>query len=326
MFKSDDRQYEPKLVTAVDLAEKLHECARKTEERIYKYLECKDDDIKTVYDAMKYSISAGGKRIRPYLVCEFSRILGGDEDVALDFAAAIEMLHTYSLIHDDLPCMDNDDYRRGKPTNHKVFGVDVATLAGDGLLTMSFFALSSANTSPSVIKEAVKTLSFNAGAEGMIGGQIIDMMAEGKKSDSTGISDAHFDGNGENPPIDYDTLIKLQNKKTGALMRAAVSLGCIAAGADKEILDISLEYADNVGLCFQIVDDVLDKKGDFSALGKNIGSDRENGKTTFLSFMNEDKAMKYASELTDRAVGAAMKLENSQNLISLARVLLTRNK
>lgn len=312
---------EPKFVGTDDIADRLRECAKKTEERIYSFLQCNDNDIKPVYDAMKYSVAAGGKRIRPYLVCEFSRILGGDEDVALDFAAAIEMLHTYSLIHDDLPCMDNDDYRRGKPTNHKVFGEDVATLAGDGLLTMSFFAVSSSDASPDAVKKAVKALSFYAGAEGMIGGQIIDMKAENKKIAAEMGTDSE-----EERKIDYNTLIKLHMKKTAALMRAAVSLGCIAAGADDDTINIALEYADSIGLCFQIVDDILDRKGDFSLLGKKTGSDEENGKTTFLSFMDENQAMNYARELTDKAISSAMKLNSSENLISLAKTLLARNK
>ncbi len=287
------------------LKERLSQVACTTEERIKELLATVDTNAKTVYESMIYSVSAGGKRIRPFLVLEFAKIFGANEHSALNYAAAIEMVHTYSLIHDDLPCMDNDDFRRGLPTNHKVYGEAVATLAGDGLLTHAFYAVASADFSASTNVLAVKALSQGAGCDGMIGGQIIDIENEGKK-------------------ISYELLNKLHKKKTGALIKAAVALGCIAGGADDISMKKALEYAENIGIVFQIIDDILDKYGSFEELGKPIGSDAANGKTTFMTYMARDEALALAEDLTNKAVSAISDIRGTEMLAELAVYLLTR--
>ena len=295
------------IVMMSEIEKQLKIVSDMTEKRAKEFLNNEDGDIKYVYDAMQYSFFAGGKRIRPFLVLEFCRMFGGNMKIAQDFAVAIEMVHTYSLIHDDLPCMDNDDYRRGKLTNHKVFGDAVATLAGDALLTYAFEVIAGSGADNAQIAEAVLKLANGAGAQGMIGGQIIDMRAEKEK-------------------IGYETLLKLHSKKTGALICLSAELGCIAAGACDENREKALQYARNIGLCFQIIDDILDVTGDFETLGKKTGSDTENSKTTFLSFMSVEDATAYAEKLTNDAISAIDGLNRCENLIGLAKFLLTRKK
>jgi geranylgeranyl diphosphate synthase type II len=221
---------------------------------------------KTVYDAMAYSLMAGGKRIRAIMTMAFCELCGGNAADAVPFAAAIEMIHAYSLIHDDLPCMDDDDMRRGKPSCHIAFGEANALLAGDGLLTLAFETmLDSANTGNLPAKrvlDAAAVLAHAAGANGMVGGQVIDLENEGK-------------------PIPFELLQTLDRLKTGALIRASAVMGCVLAGADKEVIERAERYAAAVGLAFQIVDDILDVTADQQALGKPIGSDAENEKTTY---------------------------------------------
>ena len=203
------------------------------ERELLSYLPETDDKIKTVISSMEYSLSAGGKRIRPFLVLEFAKLCGGSETNAMPFACAVEMIHTYSLIHDDLPCMDNDDLRRGKPTNHKVFGEAAALLGGDGLLTLAFeTALSEKAVSLNGYEKCAKsalTLAKYAGAVGMIGGQIIDLESENKK-------------------ISLETLQIMDKKKTGALIAAACVMGCISAGASEEQIQAAKDYAQNIGI------------------------------------------------------------------------------
>ena len=264
---------------------------------------------KALYDAQKYSLLAGGKRIRPVLVLETCRMLGGDQRVALDFAAAVEMVHTYSLIHDDLPCMDDDDLRRGRPTNHKVFGEDIATLAGDGLLTDAFgVILSCPYASAQSRADAALALSCGAGSFGMVKGQVIDMF-------------------GESNELTHDELLELHRGKTGALIEAAVRLGCHAAGltSDDQRLEVLADYARNIGLAFQVIDDILDCTQSAEKLGKSVGSDQKDGKTTFMRFYDVDGARAYAKQLTEDAVSAIRTMENSQNLVILAEYLAQRN-
>jgi geranylgeranyl diphosphate synthase type II len=289
------------------IEEELKKSSTAVEEKMRQLLANSDAEIAPVFDSMSYSVFAGGKRIRPYLTLEFARILGAKDEAALSFAAAVEFIHTYSLIHDDLPCMDNDDFRRGKPTNHKVYGEAVATLAGDALLTLAFEAIAASGADAEQIRDAVLALSRAAGAVGMIGGQIIDMSSEGKQ-------------------ISFETLTHLHQKKTGALIRASAELGCIAAGVNAGIRSRAVEYAEKIGYAFQIIDDILDRTGDFSTLGKSIGSDLENGKTTFLSFMSIDEARKTAERITGEAVTAISDLPDSESLCELAQYLLARNK
>lgn len=252
-----------------------------------------DSQYQTLFDSMRYSLENGGKRIRPILTLEFSRMLGGSDEAALPLAAAVEMVHTYSLIHDDLPCMDNDDIRRGKPTNHKVFGEATATLAGDGLLTHAFYVITENNRiSSQAALRAVKTLSQCAGIFGMVGGQQMDM-----------------DGEKEKPTIEAHT--KMNLKKTGELIKCACLMGCIAANADEKAFDAAAAYAERIGLAFQITDDLLD-----------MGEEEQ--KTTYLSFYTPDAAKSVARALTDAAIEVLRDYPGSELLTSLAEYLYGR--
>ena len=290
-----------------DLSLEIKQSAILTEIRFKDYFKEYSDSYQNLVDSMRYSFEAGGKRIRPFLTLGFCRLFNGNESNALDFACAMEMMHTSSLIHDDLPCMDDDDLRRGLPTNHKKFGEATALLAGDALILLSFNALSSATVSPEYIVKAVNLLSECAGYRGMVGGQVIDLESEGK-----GIS--------------YDTLCELQSLKTGRLIRAACLLGCFAAQTDdKEIIDNVTFYADSVGRAFQIIDDILDITSNEETMGKSL-SDADNNKTTFLSFMSLDEARGEAERLTNRAVKALSGYKNSEILTEFAVYLLNRKK
>lgn len=240
-------------------------------------------------EAMRYSLLDGGKRVRPVLVLEFCRLCGGDVQAALPFACAIEMIHTYSLIHDDLPCMDNDDMRRGKPSNHKTFGEDTALLAGDGLLTLAFAVMLSPESIAAVgterATEAAFQLASAAGIHGMVGGQEIDLRSEGTA-------------------VSLETLQEMDEKKTGALILAATRMGCALAGADERQRRAAEHYARAIGLAFQIVDDILDVEGDAETLGKVTGSDAENQKATYVSLLGLEPAKERVEELTHAAVRA----------------------
>ena len=291
------------------LSEKMAAVAADVEKILSIELACEDDDIKGIWDAMAYSACGGGKRIRPFLCVCVCEMLGGNTKVASIYATALEMIHTYSLIHDDLPCMDNDDLRRGKPTNHKVFGEAVATLAGDGLLTHAFSLLSHASfIKAEDIVNAISILTEAAGCDGMIGGQYMDILAENKE-------------------IDFETLQKLHFLKTGAMISAAVRLGMLAANENSiEKTSALMEYATSIGLAFQIIDDYLDAHGTTENLGKPVGSDKEENKTTFLSFLTPDQALQYAQNLTKRAIAAIQYFENADDLIEVAQNLMKRNK
>ena len=269
-----------------------------------------DADLKALLDSEQYSLFAGGKRIRPTLVLEFCRLFGGREEAALPFAAAVEMIHTYSLIHDDLPCMDNDDLRRGKPTNHKVYGDAIALLAGDALLTGAFeVAATNTEVTPDVAAMATAYLAANAGRYGMIGGQVMDIEGEHRK-------------------LSPEELLKLHSMKTGALINASCVLGALAAGiapGDRTMERVVL-YAEKIGLAFQIVDDLLDQIGDEQVLGKKTGTDKEREKNTFLSFYTVEEAQFYADRLTAEAIDAVRPFENSDTLVELAKWLATRKK
>ncbi len=236
-------------------------------------------------DAMGYSLSNGGKRIRPVLALEFCRLCCGDAKKALPFALAVEMIHTYSLIHDDLPCMDDDDIRRGKPSNHVVYGYADALLAGDGLLTLAFEILAKADTTAEKKCEAVLTLSKAAGCSGMIAGQVMDL-------------------ENENKTVSLDTVRATDALKTGELIRAAAMLGCIAGNADEKQRKAACEYCDCIGLAFQIVDDILDVTGDTETLGKPVGSDSENQKSTYVSLLGLDGSKALVASLTEKALNA----------------------
>lgn len=262
----------------------------------------------TLYNAVLYSLMAGGKRIRPFLTLEFCRLFGGSEEAAMPFACAVEMMHTFSLIHDDLPCMDNDDLRRGRPTSHKVFGEATALLAGDSLaLGAVRAALLNVWVSPADSRRAATVLSDCAGK--MIEGQVMDMAAEREA-------------------ISMEQLITLQSKKTGALMEVSAAMGCIAAGVEDNSPEMegAVSYARGIGLAFQIIDDILDAQSTAEELGKSVGSDARDGKTTFLSFMSADEARSHARRATDSAISAVEGYRGSETLVALAEWLLVRRK
>ncbi len=284
----------------------LASAAAETEGRLAALLDERDGDLAPLFEGMRYSILAGGKRIRPFLVLAFSRLFGGARDTALSFAAAVEMVHTYSLIHDDLPAMDNDDLRRGRPTNHKVFGEAEAILAGDALLTMAFEVLATADCPAPDALRAVRVLADCAGARGMVGGQMMDIRSEREAPDRA-------------------TLDRLHAKKTGALIRAAAELGAISAGVrDEKILADVRRYAAGIGLAFQITDDVLDAYGDTALLGKTTGKDEKAGKTTYLTFLSREGALALAREITETAKASISHYDGAEILLALADNLLIR--
>ena len=260
-------------------------------------------------DAMLYSLMAGGKRVRPVLLLETCRMCGGDITLALPFACAVEMVHTYSLIHDDLPCMDDDDLRRGKPTNHKVYGEATAVLAGDGLLTAAFEAmLEEGKSLPAErVLAAAACLGKAAGGRGMVGGQTLDMAAEG-----------HM--------LTVDELKELYGLKTGALIAAAAEMGCILAGGTQEQQEAVVRYAQKIGLAFQVQDDVLDVEGDETKLGKPIGSDMRSEKNTYVTLKGLESCKELIEQLTDQALEALEGFEESDFLRWLALQLAGREK
>lgn len=261
-----------------------------------------------IYKAMNYSLEAGGKRLRPVLLLEFCRVCGGNIDEAMPFACALEMIHTYSLIHDDLPAMDNDDLRRGQPTNHKVFGEAVAILAGDALLTKAFHIMASANMENKANHiKAIEYMSNAAGTEGMIGGQIVDI-------------------ENENKPASIETLRYMHSLKTGALIKAACVIGGIVAGASDKTLKILSDYAENLGIAFQIRDDILDVTGNEEELGKPIGSDAKCNKSTYVSILGIDEAKELCSEYTEKALVCLSELKADTGFLEdFTKSLLTRN-
>ena len=266
---------------------------------------CNDPELSSIYDAMAYSTLGGGKRIRAFLVLEFCRMLGGDESAAVEFACALEMIHAFSLIHDDLPCMDDDDMRRGKPSCHIRYGEAQALIAGDALIMLAYKTAAEGTQDPSRALSAVRLLSEKSGALGMCGGQMMDMAAENRR-------------------VSLDYLKKLQSLKTGALIECAVRLGCLCADTSEEAVADGVRYASCIGRAFQIVDDILDVEGDEALLGKRIGSDVECEKSTFVTELGLDGAKAEAARLTDEAVCVISKYNGSEKLVSLARWLLDR--
>ena len=260
-----------------------------------------------LFDAMKYSVGAGGKRIRPVLLLEFCRVCGGDIKKALPFACAIEMIHTYSLIHDDLPCMDDDDMRRGKPSCHKAFGEANALLAGDALLNLAFETMLCAEgVNPELKIKAAQVIAKNSGADGMIGGQIIDLQNEGKD-------------------ISEEILMRLYRDKTAALLRASAVSGAVIANANDDEIAAADLYANKIGIAFQIIDDILDCTADEKVLGKPVGSDQKNNKKTYVDFNGLEKAKQDAKRMTDDAVCALNIFNDNGFLVWLSQYLCDRN-
>ena len=291
---------------------KLQKNSEAIESAFVEYFENKNIDkvVSPFLATEKYSLLGGGKRIRPFLANEVCAMLGGDIKASMPFAMAVEMIHTYSLIHDDLPCMDDDDMRRGKPSNHKVFGEAYALLAGDALLTNAFaVAASNRYTDAKITARAVELIAEAAGDAGMIGGQFIDLEGELRR-------------------LSLDELLVLHNHKTGKMIELSAILGCLAAGYGEdteEFLQVKT-YAQRIGLAFQVVDDILDVVGNESTVGKTLKSDAENQKTTFLTFFDVEKAKRYAQSLTNEAKIAISKIDKDQTLCALAEYLVMREK
>lgn len=274
-------------------------------DRLFPQEDCRQSRI---FEACRYSLLAGGKHIRAALLLEFYRLCGGRVEEALPFACGLEMIHTYSLVHDDLPCMDNDDYRRGKPSNHKVYGYSTAMLAGDALLNRAFeVMLAQDSVAPARAMTAAAYISRCSGAYGMIGGQIQDLAMEGRKASD-------------------EQLREMVSLKTGALIRAACVGGVLLAGGDAVCRDAAESYANSVGLAFQIQDDILDVIGDQALLGKAVGSDAANEKTTFVSAYGLEACRGMVRDLTLQALAAAEAFDDCDFLKKLALWLAQRDK
>lgn len=259
---------------------------------ISEYMPKEDGLQKTIFEGMNYAVSAGGKRIRPILMYETYKLFGGKGDIIKPFMAAIEMIHTYSLVHDDMPCVDNDDMRRGKPTTHIVYGETMGLFVGDGLLNLAFETIANGmdyvdTADPKqveAVKAAFKYISKCAGSFGMLAGQVVDKESEDKED------------------IDLDTIMYLYEKKTGELLRASMVVGAILAGADKSDVDIIEKVATNVGIAFQIQDDILDVIGTEEELGKPIGSDERNNKSTYVAHVGLEESKEEVKRLTNEAL------------------------
>ena len=256
-----------------------------------------------LFDAMGYSLFAGGKRLRPVLCYEFCRLCGGDWEKAAPFASAVEMIHTYSLIHDDLPTMDNDDFRRGRPTNHKVYGEAMAILAGDALLTDAFAVASTAKVDAGAKVEAIAVLSECAGSLGMVGGQVLDILSESRE-------------------LSEQEVLDIQSRKTGALIRAACAMGALAGNCTELQFDGACQFAAGLGLAFQIRDDMLDLIGTQEEMGKGVGTDET--KNTFVRLYGLEKCEELVQKYTDYALDALKVFEDTDYITALAKSLTAR--
>lgn len=277
------------------------------EAALSRLLPAEDTPPVSIHKAMRYSVSAGGKRIRPVLCVEAARLFSAHVNGAVDAGCALEFIHTYSLIHDDLPALDNDDLRRGKPTNHKVFGEAIAILAGDALLTLAFQTLASAPIEPARRVRAIMEVSAAAGTvNGMVGGQVADIEAERK-------------------PVDEKGLEYIHRSKTAALIRASIVTGAIAGGASDEDVERLRRFGENIGWAFQVVDDILDVEESSAALGKTAGKDQAQQKATYPSLYGLEKSRQIASELSSRAVRELDPYgERGANLRALGEFLVAR--
>jgi len=268
------------------------------------YAQFHGEPQKPLFEAMEYSLLAGGKRLRPVFAFEFCRMCGADWKKAAPFAAAVEMIHTYSLIHDDLPSMDNDDFRRGRPTNHKVFGEAMAILAGDALLTDAFTVAVQADTKDlKSLRDAIGILSECAGSLGMVGGQVLDIMSEERE-------------------LNEQEVLDIQNRKTGCLINAACALGAIAGGATEEQFDAACQFAAGIGLAFQIRDDMLDVIGTQEEMGKGVGTDA--AKNTFVRLYGLEKCEALVQKYTNYALDALNAFDDTDYMTALAISLTER--
>ena len=264
-----------------------------------------DEPQQTLFESMRYSLLAGGKRLRPVLVFDFCRMCGGEWMNAAPFAAALEAIHTSSLIHDDLPCMDNDDYRRGRLTNHKVYGEDVAVLAGDALLIAAFSYISKANYSADVRIRAVEILADCVGELGMVGGQMLDIQSEQRQCNE-------------------QEVLNIQSRKTGALIRAAAVLGVLAGNGSEEQMSAAADFADHIGLAFQIRDDMLDQIGNAEVLGKAVHTDTT--KNTFVQIYGIEECDRLVKEHTNLAKKALGVFSDNEFMLHLSDYLINRMK
>lgn len=268
------------------MKEQLKEKIALIDKHLDAYLAVKDNPQKIIYEAMRYSVFAGGKRLRPILMLSVCEMCGGDTEEVIPFACAMEMIHTYSLIHDDLPAMDNDALRRGMPTSHIKYGEAVAILAGDALLNRAFEVVSEYDGKyPERAIKAINMLAASSGTEGMIGGQVVDIESEGKE-------------------ITLDELRYLHLGKTGAIIRSACTIGALLGGGNDDEIKAADEFAKNLGIAFQIQDDILDVEGTEEELGKPIGSDAEENKNTFVSLLGLEKSKELQKEYSDKAKNA----------------------
>lgn len=291
--------------------QKLSEYIKIIENKLRYYTEdkIKNTPQKTLAEAMMYSLSAGGKRIRPVLLMEFCRICKGDIKKALSAACGLEMIHTFSLIHDDLPAMDDDDFRRGRPSCHKAYPESIAILAGDALAILPFQIIAEDDTIDSDTKiKLIADLSKSSGMYGMTGGQVIDIENESRET------------------VDEQNLRYMYSLKTGELIKTACRMGCIAAGADDAKILLAQEYASKLGLAFQIIDDILDVTSTTEELGKPVGSDSQQNKTTFVTIMGIDKARQEADKITSEALEILKNFDDNEFLTELTKGLLCRKK
>lgn len=294
----------------MDIKQYIEEKKSLVEEALDRYLPRESEMPATLHKSMRYSMMAGGKRLRPILCIASCEAVSGQIKNALPTACALEMIHTYSLIHDDLPAMDNDDFRRGRPTNHKVFGEAVAILAGDALLTKAFRIMTDLNlrkaVRPDTILDVISDISRAAGSFGMVGGQVVDMESEGKE-------------------IDLATLEYLHTRKTGALILASIIGGArIGGGTDEQIAALT-RYGECLGLAFQIADDILDIEGNQDEIGKDVGSDLEKGKATYPSIIGMRASKERASELIDMAIKSLKEFdEKAEPLREIAKYVVER--
>jgi len=290
----------------VEIVREMDHAAKLVEERLHEQFSEAAPGYATLVEAMRYSLLAGGKRVRAVLCMKFCEAAGGKQTDALDAACAVEMLHTYTLIHDDMPCMDGDEMRRGKPSNHIEFGEFTAMLAGDALQAAAFESLAGSDLPPEAVVEMVRVLAEAAGVHGICGGQYIDLSAEGWQ-------------------LTPDELMELHALKTSALISAAARLGVIAGGGTREQTEAAAAYANAVGLAFQVRDDVLDCTATAEELGKPVGSDIENEKTTFASLLGIEACERIISKETEKAVDAlAGKFKNTEFLTWFALMLAKR--
>lgn len=294
----------------MDLKDYLHSRAVLVDEALDRWLPGEKVLPHSLHQAMRYSIFAGGKRLRPILMIAASEAVGGSAQQVMHAACAMEMIHTYSLIHDDLPAMDNDDFRRGRPTNHKVYGDAVAILAGDALLTEAFRLLADAKANqavlPATVLRVIELVACYAGSLGMVGGQVVDMESEGKE-------------------IDFPTLEYIHTHKTGGLILASVQVGALLGGGDDKQFAALTRFGEAAGLAFQIADDILDVVGDQAELGKDVGSDQARGKATYPALLGLAESRQRATELCDIAVESLTPLgAAAEPLQVLARYIVDR--